>query len=140
LDAPESSIAHGCNSHGVMGSGVAAAIRAAYPEAYEVYRAAYQRTGLALGQVIPVDCGRHTVLNCITQKDFGGQPGVVYVSYEAVAACVEAINDLTDQPVAFPLIGAGLAGGSWVRIAGILSTKSTFRPVVYTLDGRIPAT
>ena len=45
-------IIHGCNAQGVMGSGVAAIIRAKYPMAYKTY--IYQAdTGYILGEVIP---------------------------------------------------------------------------------------
>jgi hypothetical protein len=43
--------------------------------------------------------------------------------------------------VAFLLIGAGLANGSWTLIYGIIEEESTnFQPIVYLYDGRIPAT
>ena len=39
-------IVHGCNSHGVMGSGVAKMVRAKYPVAYQRYVDEYNCVGL----------------------------------------------------------------------------------------------
>ena len=37
LNSPDRIIVHGCNAQGVMGAGVAKAIRTKYPEAYSNY-------------------------------------------------------------------------------------------------------
>ena len=45
-------IIHGCNSKGVMGSGVAKVLREKYPRAYQDYNDVYNNYGLELGDVI----------------------------------------------------------------------------------------
>lgn len=117
---------HGCNSHGVMGSGIAATVRSLYPGAYNVYHNHYKLHGLKLGQVIPyfANDGR-IILNAITQKDFGGD-GRRYVSYDAISKACQDIREgfgiLLEPPAKLyaPLIGAGLAGGCWDVIREIL--------------------
>jgi O-acetyl-ADP-ribose deacetylase (regulator of RNase III) len=143
LAAPEPMIVHGCNAQGVMGSGVAKAIRDRYPKAYEDYRAHYQRNGLSLGQVIWSDNEPHIVANAITQQFYGGEPGVRYCCYEGIAVALKEINDVARAgnipAVAMPLIGAGLAQGSWRIISTIIEiTALDFEPVVYLIDGVMP--
>ena len=84
------------------------------------------------------------LVNGITQEYYG-YDSRQYVSYEAVADVMEAINtavaSMGPEPVevSMPLIGAKRGGGRWPTIAEIIEAKSTsFQPVVYTLDGTIP--
>ena len=46
-------IVHGCNAQGVMGSGVAKAIRLKYPQVFEDYKNFKNQFGLELGDYIP---------------------------------------------------------------------------------------
>lgn len=138
-DAPY--ILHGCNAQGVMGSGVAKAIRAKYPSAYSVYCLQHEKGEAKLGAVTFAlqDDGK-TVLNAITQE-FYGRDGKQYVNYNAVRDALQRINwwfvvMYTDNApeVAMPKIGAGLGNGDWDVIAEIIEEESTnFKPVVYTL-------
>jgi len=142
LSAPERYIAHGCNAHGRMRTGIAKTIREKYPAAFECYYRTYLHFGLSLGQVIPVDCVRHTVINCVTQKDSTTDRGFgeVYLDYDGLSVCMVAIekflNSPVPVPVAFPKIGAGEAGGDWSRIATILERSSVIQPIVYIYTQR----
>lgn len=107
-------IMHGCNAHGVMGSGVAAIIRKDYHKAYEVY--ALQFPNYILGEVIPVKVDDNIVIvNAITQDDYGTHK--VQVDYDAVEQACRGVKHLAasgmipSNEVHFPFIGAGLAGG-----------------------------
>lgn len=145
LEARERHILHGCNASGGFGKGVAEQIKAAYPAACDAYRTEHRTRGLRLGQTIFVDCGRHVVVNCITQARYGhdAPTGAVYVDYEAVRLAFRAVDDRARRDgfseVALPFIGTGYAGGSWARISAILEEEARwFVPVVYSIDGRIP--
>ncbi len=145
LQASERLLVHGCNARGRMGSGVAKLIRAAYPVAYEAYASTHARDGLRPGQVVWADCGRHVVGNAITQDRYGKDPEMIYADYDAIRTAmgdVERTAAASGEPaVAMPLIGAGLANGSWRRIATIIEEESHgFRPVVYLVDGIVPNT
>ena len=121
LDA-KGMIVHGCNAQGVMGSGVAAAIRAKWPGAYAAYRACYEAAGLRLGTVTLWSNDEVTVVNGITQE-FYGRDSRVYVDYDAVRGVFKTVAELqrnTGQDVNFPLIGCGLGGGDWTRVAQII--------------------
>ena len=92
-------IAHGCNAQGVMGSGVAALVKAKYPGAFEQYVADLEMMDKEvvspLGYVSfwsPTDLNvgltpdRLFIANCITQNNVG-RDGSKYVSYDAIHAC-----------------------------------------------------
>jgi O-acetyl-ADP-ribose deacetylase (regulator of RNase III) len=147
LQATEKYIIHGCNAKGGFGSGVAGLIREKFPEAYTVYNTAHRVHDLGLGKIFWADCGTVIIGNCITQQDYGRDPLKVYVSYAAIQTVMGRINDmLTDSDdrglrIAMPLIGAGLANGSWSLISKIIEeTSENFQPIVYLIDGIVPTT
>jgi hypothetical protein len=145
-----------------MGSGIALQVRTTYPLAYTRYVHAWQdledkTDGLPLGDTIWVKChdGR-TIINAITQQNFGRDKSIVYVSYDAIRKVIRTINaqaivsKSSDSArslvgaidaVAFPTIGAGLANGSWKIISEIIEEEAKdFQPVVYLFDGKMPQT
>jgi O-acetyl-ADP-ribose deacetylase (regulator of RNase III) len=139
LDANQQVIIQGCNAQGVMGSGVAKSIRSKWPNVYEIYNLRYKTFGLELGDIIPVaTVDGHIIVNCITQEFYGRDP-IQYVSYDAIATCLEKINnrvlDWGVSEVAMPKVGAGLGGGSWDIIEQIiLKSARNFIPFVYSLN------
>jgi O-acetyl-ADP-ribose deacetylase (regulator of RNase III) len=145
LEARERHILHGCNASGGFGKGVAEQIKAAYPAACDAYKAEHRAGRLRLGLAFFVDCGRHVVVNGVTQSAYGYDAGKgrVYVDYDAVRAVFRAVDDRARREgfsaLALPFIGTGYAGGSWARISAILLEEARwFEPVVYSLDGRMP--
>lgn len=128
LDARVGIIVHGCNAQGVMGSGVAAAVRSCYPQAYKDYRQAYEKQGsqLGVGQIIWTKVSSEpklAVANAITQKFYGRDPKVVYVDYDALGLVFEKIGVAArrwEVPVHYPMIGAGLANGDWSVILPLI--------------------
>lgn len=143
-------IAHGCNNRGVMGSGIAKAIRSKYPQAYEDYHFAYVVNGnfLMLGRIVWVDTVDRLIANCITQDGYG-RDGKQYVSYDAIRSCINGINTEAknrqrahmkpyDQEPYYefglPKIGAGLGGGDWEIISSIIEEECVdVQPIVYEL-------
>jgi O-acetyl-ADP-ribose deacetylase (regulator of RNase III) len=153
LKGPEPFACHGCNAQGVMGSGIAKEVRAVYPAAWIAYKERYDAQGLQVGDTIWVEADammdgypRKTIINAVTQEFFGRDPDRVYVDYEGVRAALREINlhirrarFITPPEVGFPLIGAGLANGSWKMISTIIMFEAKdFQPVVYLFDGRMP--
>lgn len=117
-------IVHGCNAQGIMGSGVALAIKDKWPVVFKHYRQAFEMGQLPLGavQFVAVESGV-MVVNAITQYGYG-RDGKRYVNYEAVAKAFEQIRDYAEdfgQVVNFPLLGAGLGGGDWEIISTIIN-------------------
>ena len=138
-------IVHGVNCQGVMGSGIAAQIRAKYPQVYKDYRAFYeqettsprfQTTAQLLGKVIYTHISDELVIaSAFTQDFFGTSRNTVYVSYAAIAQCFDKIVmdhkvdqhffEIPSQTIKFPKIGAGLANGDWTTIEKIIEQKTS---------------
>ena len=129
-------IIHGCNSRGVMGSGVAKAMREKYPDAYKDYIFKYNNYGLELGAIIvSVQPDKKVIHNAITQQDYGRDSSRVYVSYWAIAEVFRKINSQGIKEIALPKIGAGLANGDWNVISAIIeNTLINTKPYVYILE------
>lgn len=123
LEASEDIIAHGCNCSGGFGSGVAAAVTKKYPKARVRYLDKFYDEGWQLGDVqVVTQWDYKTVANCATQFDYLPR-GICHADYSAIAKCMETIKSYaknSNQSVAIPKIGAGLAGGDWNIILKIL--------------------
>lgn len=134
VQAPELFIAHGCNAQGVMGSGVARAIRNKWQSVYTEYADYHRMFGLKLGDVVWVDVDCKFIANCITQQKYG-YSGAKFVDYEALRKCMKTVNLRLSSDLALPRIGAGLGGGNWEIISAIIEDEITnATPVVYDLD------
>ena len=126
-------IVHGCNAQGKMGSGVALVIKNKWPVVYDDYKAMYDEYGLETGDVVYSHVEENLyVANAVTQEFYKNHEDVpedqtVFVDYQAIGHCFQDIVDfLNEYPeiarnVHMPMIGAGLAGGSWKRIEGIIT-------------------
>jgi len=115
-------IAHGCNTRGAFGAGVALAVARKYPSARNHYMAKHKGEGWQLGDVQFVVCKDTTIANCATQRTYS-PVGRCHVNYDAVRECMEKVKKYAIQfelTVAIPKIGAGLAGGDWGIIKKIL--------------------
>lgn len=128
-----------------MRSGIAALIREKYPKAYDDYVKEADDFGLKVGNIIVSDNKDRTIINAVTQQFYGRDPKIVYVSYEGMRSCIQKINQYAKDheviSIAMPLIGAGLANGSWKIISQIIEEESTdFTPIVYLFDGIVPST
>lgn len=133
-------ILHGCNSKGVMGSGVAKIVRERFPAAYEAY-ALWCSKGFRLGQYLAVPERGKVIINAVTQQNYGkvadqtGPNPVRYVSYDAVAEIMHSLNKVyAGSVIAMPTIGAALGGGDWSVISAIIESELTdVKAVVYQL-------
>lgn len=130
-------LVHGCNAQGMMGSGVAKAVRDTYPEAYAAYRRAYAEGRLTLGTVIWARIPQKeplAIANAITQEFYGRDPSRRYVDYDAVRQAFTRIGEVARThhlPVHYPKIGAGLGNGDWSVISQIID--DTLAGVEHTL-------
>jgi O-acetyl-ADP-ribose deacetylase (regulator of RNase III) len=128
LDVTSGIIVHGVNSCGVMGSGVALAIKRKYPDCYDMYKRKYYNNGLYLGEVIWYthsysSANRLYIANAVTQENYGRE-GKRYVNYKAVVDCFTEIIGYartTGCDIHFPAVGAGLGGGDWSIIEQLIN-------------------
>lgn len=125
-------VAHGVNCRGVMNSGVAAAIRKKWPEAYIKYRELYESvvtsypsssaSSSLLGTchvilirqpILPID--GLWVANCFTQENYGSD-GKRYADLNAIRSCLQYLFSFAkvyETEIHTVRIGCGLGGRDW---------------------------
>lgn len=152
LSVKSGHIVHGCNAQGVMGSGVALAVKQTYPGAYEDYIRVFNSDppfrGTKLGVAYPYIVNNDLVIwNAITQDSFGG--AIRQVSYDAIQTCFEQINwhikeGGTDnvafaqaEEVHIPMIGAARGGGNWKIISTIIEETMDFPVTLWLPDSTV---
>lgn len=141
MNVVEGHIVHGCNARGVMGSGVALAVRRKFPNAYNNYIAQYAMCGLTTGKAYPVMISdRLYVWNAITQEGYGAQTR--NTSYDAIASCFEEIDATikagiphpVPAEVHIPMIGAARGGGNWEIIREIIEQTMSYPVTLWLPD------
>ena len=135
LDVKSGIIAHGVNCQGVMGSGVALAVKKKWPNVFLRYQklcaANTAPTKSFLGYVQFVSsiedyAGTEdfpVIANCFTQDRYGTDKR--HVDYDAVALCFFTLNYRSGLygHLNIPKIGAGLGGGDWSVIESIIKSE-----------------
>ena len=111
---------HGCNCFCTMGAGIAKVIASQFPEAFkaglQTVKGDREKLGSYSSALITDNGHNFHIVNAYTQYKYNGpQPRV---SYDAVTMAFQRIaTDFAGLRIGYPLIGAGLAGGDWSRIA-----------------------
>ena len=124
-------IAHGVNCQGVMGAGVAKAIRDKWPIVYERYKGLPTGAGM-LGSAHMVNIVDSTlyVFNCYTQV-FYGKNGR-FANADAIRKSLDEVFGWASAyflTIYLPKIGAGLGGLDW---------KTEVEPIIKELETKYP--
>lgn len=123
-------IIHGCNVHCKMGSGIAKEIRAKVPGAYEADLKTTKGDVNKIGSYTHCTTmnrlgGDLEVINAYTQIDYLPR-GKDHVEYEGLRQIFKDLNVRyyrSGLTIAYPAIGAGLAGGDWNKIQQIIKEE-----------------
>jgi len=141
LEAKTDIVAHGLNCLKVMGAGVALQIARKWPEVARADRDLSWPEGERLGKVhfVRLAAGNlptQWLANCYSQFSYGSG---VQVDYGALTECLKRLRDVAAPlhlSIALPRIGAGLAGGKWATIEGLINRLFGEQELfVYTLPG-----
>lgn len=121
--------AHGCNTHGVMGAGVAKIVRARYSDAFYPYKSACGNGTFVVGSMLPVFASGMWVLNLATQDKPGPHANLEWIrtSLELAAEFCEAEGI---AGFAMPRIGAGIGGLDWQDVYEVVVEVATAHPDV----------
>ena len=115
-------VIHGCNCFNVMGAGFARQIKENFPEAYQADLETLKGDPKKLGTYSSALVGNVKIINAYTQYTYG--IGKRQVDYNAVTKVFKTIRfNFRDKKIAYPKIGAGLAGGSWSVIKEIIDQE-----------------
>lgn len=124
-------IVHGCNCFNTMGSGIAKQVKNVFPTAYEVDQLTIKGGRSKLGtytyskhkiKALETDL---TIINAYTQFNYLPR-NVVNADYDAIENIFKDLyEEFADEGnhIAYPKIGAGLAGGNWNTISSIIDKQ-----------------
>jgi O-acetyl-ADP-ribose deacetylase (regulator of RNase III) len=116
-------IVHGCNCKHTMGAGIAKQIKRSFPLAYAADKKTLYMDRHKLGTYSYAVIGKYNliVVNGYTQFDYSGKNNI---NYDALRKVFNAIKrNFSGKIIAFPKIGAGLAGGNWSIIKKIIDDE-----------------
>jgi len=126
-------IAHGVNCQGVMGAGVALAIRNKYPDVFKSYTtfiSAYRKmkiSPLGMAHLWQDPQTKITIANLFTQDKYGRDPKIQYASYEAIQTAFHWMflyaKARKMQSIAMPKIGCNLGNAQWDKVLSILTEE-----------------
>ena len=145
LKSDEQFIAHGCNTKGAMGAGIAGVIARAYPEVERVYSAHCRTRDFMVGTCLPVTVDerdfRRTVFNLGTQRLPGADAtywGVMLSFGNLFEYCVA--HGITR--VGIPRVGCDIGGLDWNSVEWVINGIYDWVPdgpkvVVYTLPNNV---
>lgn len=131
------------NTEGVMGRGIAAQFKRAYPKVFSAYKAACDAGEVKLGRMHVVPLGElgggpKWVINFPTKGHWRAKSRVADIK-AGLFDLVRVIDDLGIQSIAVPPLGCGNGGLDWgvVRpvIEDVLSPLADVRVLLYPPDG-----
>lgn len=115
-------IGHQCNCFWSFGAGIAPQIKLAFPEAYQADLKTPYGSEEKLGTISFSEETNPIVVNLYGQFKYTRTD--VDTNYEALRSCLKSVKEkFSGKKMAFPLIGAGLAGGDWDIISKIIEEE-----------------
>jgi O-acetyl-ADP-ribose deacetylase (regulator of RNase III) len=118
LAADADALVNPVNCVGVMGKGLAAHFKAAYPANFRAYAAACKRDELAPGRMLVVETGTtkpRWIVNFPTKRHWRGKSRLEDID-AGLVALVADVRRLGITSIAIPPIGCGLGGLNWADI------------------------
>jgi len=147
MQADEQAIAHGCNTQGLMGAGVARLVRSHYPDAYDKYKTACFdgtfRVGTAQGVWTDpfLSNGKDRLVYNLGTQRLPGADATEWAVFLSFANMAEDAYARGVNAIAIPRIGCGIGGLKWedvheaIESSIHLSSHPTLSIVVYDLLG-----
>lgn len=132
LEADVDALVNTVNTKGIMGKGIALQFRRAFPESYEVYRAACEAGEVQLGRMFVVRIGRldrpRWIIHFPTKGHWKSPSRIADI--EAGLADLRRVLDEYDiKSLALPPLGCGLGGLEWSVVRPLIEAALTDAPV-----------
>jgi O-acetyl-ADP-ribose deacetylase (regulator of RNase III) len=137
LLAPVEALVNTVNTEGVMGKGIAAQFRKAYPEMYSDYAAACKAGRVRLGQVSVYDLGAigggaRWIINFPTKGHWKAKSKLADIE-SGLLSLVETVNRLEIKSIAVPPLGCGNGGLNWADVRPRIEKAFAALPAVGVL-------
>lgn len=117
-------IAHQANCMNTMGSGVAKALRAEWPQVYEADCQTVKGDIDKLGSLSMTICEHGPIFNLYGQYDYGREKGVIYTRLDALDKALGVMRLFVDagehKSVGFPKLGTDRGGAKWVDVEALI--------------------
>lgn len=122
-------IGHQANCQNTMNSGVAKAVREAFPEAYEADCATVRGDYSKLGGISTCINNHGIIVNIYGQYNYG-YDGIRYTDYDALKSGFECIARMLDHlgyegKIGLPKLGCDRGGGDWNIVEGLIKETLT---------------
>lgn len=136
LQADAEALVNTVNCVGIMGRGIALQFRKAFPDNYEVYRAACERDEVEPGRMLVFDRQRFInpryIINFPTKRHWKGKSRIEDIQ-AGLAALVEEVRARNIRSIAVPPLGCGLGGLDWEEVRPIIAEAFRAVPEVHVL-------
>jgi O-acetyl-ADP-ribose deacetylase (regulator of RNase III) len=129
-------LGHGCNTRGLMGTGIAVEFKYRFPGLYSRYVRECHAGNFTLGDVLVWDVGDVVVYNLATQPRPGPSADLDAIQTSISAALADAARRELHR-FGIPRIGAGLGGLPWKAVRErleIAASEHSVELVVVTLS------
>ena len=125
-------MAHGCNTHGIMGSGIAKIIKDKFPEIYPPYAAACAAGTFNVGDVLPTQTKSGFWIMNIASQDAPGANARLDWLETSLDNAYRYLEDNKIKGIALPRIGAGIGGLEWKDVIKVMEKLDASHPDVLT--------
>lgn len=129
-------IAHICNDIGAWGAGFVLALSKKWCRPERIYRT-FTEVGLILGDIQFAQVENDImVINMIAQHETR-LTNVQPIRYDALEECLKKVNQYcidNNATLHAPKFGAGLAGGDWNKIEGIINSTMSVPVIIYDFN------
>ncbi len=138
LKADAEAIVNTVNCVGVMGRGIAAQFKKAFPENFKAYKKVCDNNELRVGKMFvfkltgDLYSSRKFVINFPTKRHWKGKSRIEDIEM-GLKALVEEVKKLGISSIAIPPLGCGLGGLSWLEVKSMIETAFREIPDVNVL-------
>lgn len=135
LAADVDALVNTVNTQGVMGKGIAAQFKRAYPQVFKSYRAASESGDVVLGKMHVVDLGTfgggpRWVINFPTKGHWKAKSRLGDIR-DGLRDLVQVIQRLSIRSIALPPLGCGNGGLRWSEVRPLIEEELSVIPDVH---------
>lgn len=121
-------IAHGCNTQGVMGAGIARYLRKVFPSIFLPYKSACANGKFTAGSCLPILVNADLWVANLGTQDLPGKHARLEWVDESLEALTHFLRMESLRGVALPRIGAGIGGLDWEDVLEVMETHANKNP------------